>query len=109
MPVNDDEPDYKGVTGMQLTVIGQTEFFVEFKSMRNTNKLKAIMCHEAGVEILDDLGTLIQWTIIPKCFPLPMDSRERAHTVKNVKGATHDIPKKKINIKERQGSFRTNI
>ena len=93
MPVNDDEPDYKGVTGMQLTVIGQTEFFVEFKSMRNTNKLKAIMCHEAGVEILDDLGTLIQRTVIPKCFPLPMDSRERAHTVKNVKVTTHDIPR----------------
>ena len=75
MPIDDDEPDYEGVTGMQLMVIGQIEFFVKFKTMRNTKVLKAIVWQEAGDEILINLDTLFQLTIILKCFPLPMDSR----------------------------------
>ena len=69
--------------------------FVKFKAMRNTKNLRAILCEEAGDKILVDLDTLIQWSIILKCFPLPMDLRERAHTVRNVKFAA-DIPKKMI-------------
>lgn len=32
-----------------------------------------------------------------------MDSRERAHTVRNVKAGTPDIHKKMVDVKERQG------
>ena len=44
MPVVADEADYEGVTGMQLTVIVQTKFFVKFKAMRYTKMLTAIVC-----------------------------------------------------------------
>ena len=71
--------------------------FLNFKAMRNTKNLRSIVCEEAGNEILVNLDTLIQWSIILKCFPLPMDLRERAHTVRNVKFAA-DIPKKMIHI-----------
>ena len=77
VPIDSDEPDYKGVAGMQLAVIGQTEMFIKFKTMRNTKVLRGIVCEEEGDEILVDLDTLIKWSIIPKSFPLPMDPKER--------------------------------
>ena len=90
---------------MQMTVIGQTEMFFNFKTLRNTKVLRAIVCEKAGDEIVVDLDTLIQFSIIPMCFSLPMDPRER---VSNVKVAA-DIPEKIVNIKERQGLLRTDI
>ena len=72
-PVDADEPDYEGVTEMHLTVIFQVEFFVQFKVMRYKKMFMTIVCEEAGKEIIVDLDSLIQWTIIPKCFPLNRD------------------------------------
>ena len=88
-----------------MTVIGQTEMFLNFKTLRNTKVLRAIVCEKAGDEIVVDLDTLIKCSIIPMCFSLPMDPRER---VSNVKVAA-DIPEKIVNIKERQGLLRTDI
>ena len=88
---------------MQMTVIGQTEMLLSFKTLRNTKVLRAIVCEKAGDEIVVDLDTLIKCSIIPMCFSLPMDPRER---VSNVKVAA-DIPEKIVNIKERQGLLRT--
>ena len=70
------DPTMKGrILGILLMVISQIEFFVKFKAKRNNKVLKAIVWQEAGDEILVNLDTLFQLTIIPKCFPLPMDSR----------------------------------
>ena len=60
MLVDEGEPDYEGVTGMQLTVIRQTEMLFNLKAMRNTKVLRAIVCEEAGDEILVNSDTLIQ-------------------------------------------------
>ena len=68
-PVDADEPDYEGVTGMQLTVIRQIEFFVQFKVMRYTKMLMTIVCEDEGDDMIVDLDSLIQWTIIHKCSP----------------------------------------
>ena len=93
MPVVADEADYEGVTGMQLTVIVQTKFFVKFKGMRYTKMLRAIVCEEAVNYILVDLDSLMQWTIILNCVPLPMDPKKRSLKVRNGKEEIPDIPK----------------
>ena len=45
--------------------------------MKNTKVLRAIVCEEEGDDILVDMETLIQWSIIPRSFLLPMDPKER--------------------------------
>ena len=73
--------------------------------MRNTNFLRAIVSEDEGNKILVDLKTLIEWNIIPKCFPLPMDPRDRVRSFKEA----DDIPKKMVDIKECVGPWRTDI
>ena len=65
-PPDEDEPDYQGITGIKLTVVGQTEFHVKLKSMRHTKVLRAIVCKEWGDELFIDLDTLISWSIISR-------------------------------------------
>ena len=36
VPTDPDEPKYEGVIGMRLTVVGQTEMLINFKTTRNT-------------------------------------------------------------------------
>ena len=91
-PVDPDEPDYEGMTGMKLTEVKQTGMFIMV--------LRAIVCEEEGDEILVDLDMLIQWSIIPRSFLLPVDPKER---LRNVRVAA-DIPKKMVDIKERSTS-----
>ena len=40
VPTDPDEPEYEGVTGMKLCVVGQTEMFVKLKTMKSTKVLK---------------------------------------------------------------------
>ena len=54
---------------MKLSVVGQMEMFIKFKTMKSTKVLKAIVCVDEGKEILVDLEMLMDWNIIPKCFP----------------------------------------
>ena len=103
VPTDPDEPEYKGVTGMKLTVVGQTEMFIKFKTMKTTKFLRA--CEDEDNEILVDLETFVEWSIIPKCFPLLMNTED---LVRNAKEAD-DIPKKIVDIKEHIGLWRTDI
>ena len=36
VPTDPDEPEYEGVMGIKLTVVGQREMFIKFKMMRIT-------------------------------------------------------------------------
>ena len=58
--------------------------------MKFAKVLKAIVCADEGDEILIDLETLVDWNIIPKCFPLPMNAQDRVRSVKEA----HIIPKR---------------
>ena len=102
VPTDPDEPEYKGVTGMKLTVVGQTEMFIKFKTMK---VLRAIVCEDEANKILVDLETFVEWSIIPKCFPLLMNTED---LVRNAKEAD-DIPNKIVDIKEHIGLWRTDI
>ena len=99
-PAVPDKPEYEGAMGLKFTVVGQIKMFIKFKIMKNTKVLRAIVCEEESNEILFDLDTFLEWNIIPKCFSLLIDPRER---VRNVKVA-NDIPKKMVDIEECVGS-----
>merc|ERR1711888_246939 len=108
IPPDPDEASYASASGHSLTVIGQTSMYVKFKSIKNTRELRALVVAEEGEEVLVDLETLVDWGIIPDCFPLPMDENERevGRKVRNVQEVT---PKKLVEVKERAGSWRTSI
>ena len=110
-PADEDEPSYEGVTGTGLTVIGQADFWVKFKSLREAKRVKALVCEEQGDEILVDLDSLIQWSIVHKDFPLPQCPKEKPHKIINIK-TTEELPgptNKLVDIRERQGSIRSTL
>ena len=76
LELDTDEPGCKGVTGDELSIIGQCPFFVKFDILKKANKVRALVCSDEGSEILIDLHSLIDWTILPHNFPCPLDPRE---------------------------------
>ena len=64
------------MTGDELTIIGQCTFFVKFDILKKAKKVRALVCSDEGCEILIDLQSLIDWTILPTNFPCPIDPRE---------------------------------
>ena len=71
-----DEPGCQGVTGDELSIIGQCTFFIKFDTLKKAKKVKSLVCLDEGSEILIDLQSLIDWTILPPNFPCPLDPRE---------------------------------
>ena len=59
---------------------------------------------DEGDEVLVDLETLVEWGILPSCFPLPIDEngREVCRKVRKVKDQS---PRKLVEVKERAGKF----
>ena len=91
-PVDPDEPSYEGVSGSGLTILGQTSFFVNFQTLREAKLVSALVIEEYGSEILVDLDSLIQWSIVPPDFPLPQSDIEKSHKVRQVKPSDLDLP-----------------
>ena len=74
------------------------------------------MARQEAEEILIDLDTLIDLSIVPQDFPLPQDPNLRSEKCRQVKEAPHQIKEftldeevgpKLVTIQERQGSNRT--
>ena len=76
-PVDPDEPSYEGVSGSGLTVLGQASFFVNFQILREAKKVSALVIEEQGSEILIDLDSLINWSIVSPNFPLPQSDSKK--------------------------------
>ena len=112
-PPDEDEPDYAGASGTRLTVIGQSHMFVRFQEMKNTKEVKAIVVADEGDEVIIGLQTLIQWGIIPECFPLPMSLSDRVGSAREAPSFVRTVkehkPERLVDIKERVGSWRTSI
>ncbi|MEL6804493.1 MAG: hypothetical protein AAFO91_12020, partial [Bacteroidota bacterium] len=107
-PPDPDEASYASASGHPLTVVGQTSMFIKFKTMKTTKSLRALVVAEEGEEVLVDLESLVQWGILPSCFPLPIneDDREVGRKVRNIQTLP---PKKLVDVKERAGSWRSSI
>ena len=98
-PPDPDEASYASASGHPLTVVGQTSMFIKFKTMKTTKSLRALVVAEEGEEVLVDLESLVQWGILPSCFPLPIneDDREVGRKVRNIQTQP---PKKLVDVKE---------
>ena len=66
---------------------------------------------DEGDEVLVDLETLIDWEILPECFPLPIDINDRVGVKEGdkVRAVKEQAPKKLVDIKERAGSWSTDM
>lgn len=111
-PVDPDEPSYEGVSGEGLTVLGQCSFFVNFQILREAKEVKALVIEEQGNEVLIDLDSLINWSIVAPNFPFPQQDSEKSNKVRQVKPADLDLPGKTtklVDIHEKNGSLRTSL
>ena len=66
--------------------------------MKKVKRIHCLIATDSDDEILIDLATLVDWTILPKCFPRPMDREER-----------EPISKEKAEISTMKGSTRVNL
>ena len=82
-PTDPDEASYAGDSGTRLTVVGQCQ------------EVRALVIADEGNEVLVGLETLIDWGIVPECFPFPMSPDYRA-------GASRDEPCFVRAVKEHQ-------
>ena len=84
-PADIDEASYAGESGTKLTVLGQCQMLINFRQHKTIKELRALVIAEEGDEVLVGLDTLVNWGIVPTCFPLPMSPSDRA-------GASRDQP-----------------
>ena len=56
-PVNPDEPNHSGVTGTQLTVLGQTNIWIKLSTVKKTQEISALVCQEESEESLIGLDS----------------------------------------------------
>ena len=82
--VDQDEPGVISASGHDMTIIGQAVFWIKFDIMRNPKRMRVLICEEEGDEILIDVQSLVDWSILPPNFPEPMDPKERVRLTKSV-------------------------
>ena len=75
--VDPDKPGCYGASGHDLEIIGQCHINVKIEGMKNVKRMHCLVANQCDDEILIDLNTLMEWSILPKCFPMPMDENER--------------------------------
>ena len=102
-----DEPGCNSASGHDMKIVGQTDFWVKFDNLKHPKKIHALVAEEAGDEILIDLDLLVEWSILPKNFPLPMDEEERETKVKKV--TIKDKKVKLVEINQKKGSNRSQM
>ena len=105
--VDRDEPGCNSASGHDMKIMGQTEFWVKFDNLKHPKKIHALVAEEAGDEILIDLDLLVEWSILPNNFPMPMDEAERETKVQKV--TIKETKVKMVETKETRGSKRTLI
>ena len=81
---------------------------MKIDNMKHPKLIKALVAENAGSEILIDLDLLVEWTILPKDFPLPMDPNEREDKVRKVT-VTDAIKSAAVEVKEKVGSKRSQM
>ena len=57
-PNDQDEPNYSGITGIQLTILGQTNVIIKFSTIKKPREISALVRQEEGEESLIDLDSL---------------------------------------------------
>ena len=90
------------MTGVELDIIGQASLWLAFNNLKGAKELKVLIARQEVVEILITLDSLMEWSIIPKDFPMPKDPKQKIERFRSVKEQT---PVKLLDIRDRQGSI----
>ena len=109
--VNPDEPNYSGITGTQPNILGQTNIWIKFTTMKKAQEISALVCQEQSEESLIDIDSLKDMGIIHKDFPLPIDEsmRESPHKIRLVNTEIKTNSTNLVDILERQRSMRSSL
>ena len=57
-PLDPDEPNFSGITGTKLTILGQTNIWVKFNTLKKAQEILALVCKEESEESLVDLDSI---------------------------------------------------
>ena len=49
-PNDPDKPNYSSVNGTQLTILGQTNIWIQFRTMKTAQEISVLECQEQSVE-----------------------------------------------------------
>ena len=82
--VDSDEPGYVGVTGVELDIIGQANICTIFDNIKGCHNLQVLVARQEAEEILLDLDTLINLSIVPQDFPLPQNPNMRSQKCRHL-------------------------
>ena len=69
--VDADEPSCAGVTGVEVDVMGKANVWAVFDNIKDGQNMQVLVTRQEAEEILVDLETLIDLSIVPPDFPLP--------------------------------------
>ena len=104
--IDDDEPKYSGVTGVEVDVMGQANVWTVFDNIRGGHNMQVLVTRQEAEEILVDLDTLIELSIVPADFPLPQNPELRSEKCRRVeenkKNAAEYLEKLEKKVKEDQ-------
>ena len=81
---DEDEPQYQGVTGVDVDVMGQANVWTIFDNVKGGHNMQVLVTRQEAEEILVDLDTLIELSIVPADFPLPQDPELRSEKCRRV-------------------------
>ena len=70
--------------------------------MKKTKKLRALVVADEEEEVLVNLETLVDWGLLPDCFPLPIDVNDRVGGKGKVRSSKDQAPKKRDDINPHQ-------
>ena len=90
------------MTGVELDMIGQASLWLAFNNLKGAKELKLLIARLEVVEIMISPVSLMEWSIMPKDFPMPQDPKQKIKRSRSVKEQT---PVKLVDIRDRQGSI----
>merc|ERR1711875_40766 len=70
--------------GCQVDVIGQASVWNTFDNVKGGHNMQMLVTSQQAEEILVDLDTLIELSIVPADFPLPQDPELRSEKCRRV-------------------------
>ena len=85
---------------------------VKIEGMKKVKRVHCLVANQSDDEILIDTATLVEWSILPKCFHRAMDEEEReTKSKKRVKKVTvvESSGVKLTEVKEKKGSERSKL
>ena len=92
------------MTGVEVDVMGQANVWAVFDNIKGGHNIQVLITRQEAEEILIDLDTLIDLSLVPPDFPLPQDPELRSDNCKRVeenkKKATEYVEELEKRLKE---------